>query len=387
MRPTPSRRCRCRPSCWPRKRSTALSRRRSPKVSASSGEPSTRCLRRRTRRKAWPPSSRSGRRNSPTSERAKPTAGGSPPMPSSPPAGARALRRREADEAVRYRDGDRLDLWLEREVIEDGHAAYILALDLGARVEFLHATLESGNHQEVGFDKLVVGLAVGRVLLHALDDRCERRARAGDPKSLDLHRAMDRLPAPAAGNLRRRLHELGGHAEARAGSGVVDHAPAGTLLLQSGGFGQLLAFLGIENPGILAAIALLERLDCHDRGVAEFHADDAVVVAGPDQVVLDRVALGLGHGRKGGACRGGGRRLRMRRSGLRDGRRERDRQGRESHHHRTDDSHHEPRINESSAYLTGPPAQAGAKNAGSTRLDRAAAWARDGRNIYGFVAC
>jgi len=49
-----------------RRRSTARSRPRSPRACGSSGASFIRCSRPRTRRKAWPPSSRSARRSSST---------------------------------------------------------------------------------------------------------------------------------------------------------------------------------------------------------------------------------------------------------------------------------------------------------------------------------
>src|SRR5437879_1910345 len=65
---------------------------------------------------------------------------------------------------------------------------------------------------------------------------------------------------------------------------------------------------GLRMP-LLAAVALLEGHGGQDRGVAEIRASDSVVVAGPNEVGLDRHTLGLGHGRIRGACRGCGGRL------------------------------------------------------------------------------
>src|SRR5689334_6475554 len=107
---------------------------------------------------------------------------------------------------------------------------------------------------------------------------------------------MHRLPAAAVGDLRRLRHQLAGQAEARAGRGIVEDAPAGALLLQPGGIGELLALVGIENAALLAAVALLKSPNGQNRGVAEIRAGDAVVVAGPDEVEQDRRTLVLGHG-------------------------------------------------------------------------------------------
>ena len=97
----------------------------------------------------------------------------------------------------------------------------------------------------------------------------------------------------------RVRHQLGRNADARAGRRIVDDAPADRVLLRLRGGRERGALRQIEHAGFLAAVALLERLDGRDRALAEFAADHAVVVAGPDQVVLDRDAIGERNGAVG----------------------------------------------------------------------------------------
>ena len=92
----------------------------------------------------------------------------------------------------------------------------------------------------------------------------------------------------------RARHQLARNAETCAGAKILHHAPADVVLLRLGGNRERSALRLVEDAGFLGPRALLERLHGSDRTLAELAIDDAVVVAGPDQIVLDGDALTSG---------------------------------------------------------------------------------------------
>ena len=204
-------------------------------------------------------------------------------------------RRRKGRECARHRDHDRLHDAGHRLVVEHRDAAHLLAARLRPHVEFLQV-LQAGDDEEIVADHAVVGLAPRGLLLHALEHRRQRRAGLGDAEALDRVFAARGRPARAADDLARLRHELRRHADAGAARAVVDHAPADRLLLRFRGSGERCALGLVEHAGLLGPAALLERLDGSDRAVAELAVDEAVVVAGPHEIALDRQALGKRNG-------------------------------------------------------------------------------------------
>ena len=96
--------------------------------------------------------------------------------------------------------------------------------------------------------------------------------------------------------LRLVRHLLGRKSEVRAGDGIVDHAPADLGLLSFRRCGEQSALLRIEDAGFLELAIALERLDGGRGLVVELAVDQAVVIAGPGEIELDRHAVRQGQG-------------------------------------------------------------------------------------------
>src|SRR6185295_6407702 len=122
-----------------------------------------------------------------------------------------------------------------------------------------------------------------------LEQRRERRWRHLT-EHLDLQVAARRLPDAAAAALARLRGELGGNAEPYSAR-VGDDAPTDCILPAARVRHQHGALVGIEDTGVLDALTLLERLHGRRRTIAPFTIGDAVEIAGPDQIGLDRDAL------------------------------------------------------------------------------------------------
>jgi hypothetical protein len=101
--------------------------------------------------------------------------------------GGRSIGR-ERRERARHRDHDRIHDRGHCGIVENGHAAHLAVLGVGAHVELPRA-LQAGQHEEIRPQHAVVRLPVGRFLLLLLERGGERGARPGHPKRFDLHLA------------------------------------------------------------------------------------------------------------------------------------------------------------------------------------------------------
>ena len=90
-------------------------------------------------------------------------------------------------------------------------------------------------------------------------------------------------------------HLLGRKSDARAGDGIVDHAPADQRLLGFRRGGEQGAFLRVQDAGFLQLAIALERLDGGRGLVVDLAIDQAVVVARPGEIELNGHAVGQGH--------------------------------------------------------------------------------------------
>ena len=207
---------------------------------------------------------------------------------------ARAARRprprpvaRERRERARHRHHHRVHGAFHRLVVEDGDAAHLAVLARRRARRISSGPACPTRRRSPARSDAVgrCGAAAGPSSAARTRPRASRRCRCGRSRS-----ALG--PAPSSSACRwwpgsRLRRELARQAEARAGRRVVDQAPADFVLRGCAAAAQRGALLRVEDAGRLGLVALLERLDGVDQPVAEFAVDQAVVVAGPDQVGLD----------------------------------------------------------------------------------------------------